>query len=124
MNEKPNNLVRHDNVSELVTPKELKKEHNEFLFKHDKFISNIPLSEDNGGVTSVKQSEPIAEKTNKQVKKAKPISMYHCPITNCKFRTTKEGMNNREAAIHLKNEHGIKAADMKPGMYKFEKSRS
>ena len=124
LNEKPSNLVRHDNVSELITPKpkEPKKEYNdEFLLRHDKFVSSVPLSEVNRVVISGKQSEPFVEKTFKQVKKAKPISMYHCPISNCKFITTKEGMKNSEAAIHLKNEHGIKAADMKPGMYKFEK---
>lgn len=59
----------------------------------------------------------------KPVKKPKSISVYHCPLSECKFTTTKEGMKNSEAALHLKNEHGIKACDMKPGMYKFEKSK-
>jgi len=59
----------------------------------------------------------------KPAKKSKPISVYHCPLSDCNFTTSKEGMKNSEAALHLKNEHGIKASDMKPGMYKFEKTK-
>merc|ERR1719228_293450 len=47
--------------------------------------------------------------------KAKPQSFYYCPISGCKFFTTKAGMKTSEAALHLKNEHKLKAKDMKPG---------
>jgi len=53
--------------------------------------------------------------------KPKPQSLYYCPISDCRFFTDKAGMKTSEAALHLKNEHKIKAKDMKPGMYKFEK---
>eukprot|EP00092_Neocalanus_flemingeri_P010852 GFUD01011685.1.p1 GENE.GFUD01011685.1~~GFUD01011685.1.p1 ORF type:complete len:399 (-),score=114.20 GFUD01011685.1:58-1197(-) len=51
----------------------------------------------------------------------KPQSLYYCPISDCSFYTNKEGMKNSKAALHIKNDHKIKAKDMKPGMYKFTK---
>eukprot|EP00092_Neocalanus_flemingeri_P039257 GFUD01042737.1.p1 GENE.GFUD01042737.1~~GFUD01042737.1.p1 ORF type:complete len:306 (+),score=72.36 GFUD01042737.1:24-920(+) len=48
-------------------------------------------------------------------------SVYLCPIPNCNFSTNKEGMRTSKAAVHLKVEHMIRAVDMKPGMYKFNK---
>ena len=48
-------------------------------------------------------------------------SLYYCPISDCSFYTSKEGMKNSKAALHMKNDHKIQAKDMKPGMYKFTK---
>ena len=54
-------------------------------------------------------------------KSNKPQSLYYCPVPECSFYTTKKGMKSSQAALHLKNDHKIKAKDMKPGMYKFKK---
>merc|ERR1719369_60460 len=54
-------------------------------------------------------------------KTPKALSLYYCPITNCSYSTTKEGMKKGDAALHLKNDHHLKAKDMKPGKFKFEK---
>ena len=51
----------------------------------------------------------------------KPLSFYYCPMPGCSYYTTKEGMKKSQAALHLKNDHKIKAKDMQPGMYKFDK---
>jgi len=63
-----------------------------------------------------------------QVKKEQPVnatpkttSFYYCPFKDCPFYATKEGMKKGLAALHLKDDHQIRAKDMKPGMYKFEK---
>jgi len=119
--EKPSLLVRQDIFSDSISQIKNKKEQRVAPLKPDHFQPKVPLSETNYGVKDSKLSGIDVLKVSKHAKKVKPISMYHCPIIECKFITTKEGMKNSEAAIHLKNEHGIKAADMKPGMYKFEK---
>jgi len=121
LSEKSSLLVRQDIFSDSISLRKNEKEPREVPLKSDHFQTRVPLSETNYGVNNGKESEADVVKMSKHVKKVKPISMYHCPINDCKFITTKEGMKNSEAAIHLKNEHGIKAADMKPGMYKFEK---
>jgi len=121
LNENSSLLVRQNMFADSISQIKKEKEHREAPLKPDHFRTKVPLSETNYGVNHSKQSEADVTKMSKHGKKVKPVSMYHCPIIECKFITTKEGMKNSEAAIHLKNEHGIKAADMKPGMYKFEK---
>ena len=64
---------------------------------------------------SIVKEEPVPIST------PKALSFYYCPIPDCSFYTTKEGMKKSQAALHLKNDHKIKAKDMKPGMYKFDK---
>ena len=49
---------------------------------------------------------------------------FLCPVENCSFYTTKQGMLDGAAANHLNKTHMITAADMKaaaPGTYKFNK---
>eukprot|EP00092_Neocalanus_flemingeri_P007178 GFUD01007756.1.p1 GENE.GFUD01007756.1~~GFUD01007756.1.p1 ORF type:complete len:347 (+),score=127.83 GFUD01007756.1:63-1103(+) len=49
---------------------------------------------------------------------------FLCPVENCSFSTTKQGMMGGAAASHLSKTHKITGADMKtaaPGKYKFKK---
>merc|ERR1719470_742798 len=51
-------------------------------------------------------------------------TFFLCPVENCKFFTTKQGMLDGAAANHLNKTHKITGADMKaaaPGTYKFNK---
>ena len=51
-------------------------------------------------------------------------TLYFCPLTACRFKTTKEGIKKGEAVRHLNDEHRITGALMKnspPGTYKFSK---
>merc|ERR1719470_646106 len=51
-------------------------------------------------------------------------TFFFCPVENCKFFTTKQGMLDGAAANHLNKTHKITGADMKaatPGTYKFNK---
>eukprot|EP00092_Neocalanus_flemingeri_P061963 GFUD01074669.1.p1 GENE.GFUD01074669.1~~GFUD01074669.1.p1 ORF type:complete len:146 (+),score=54.75 GFUD01074669.1:62-499(+) len=51
---------------------------------------------------------------------------FLCPVENCIFSTTKQGMMGGAAASHLSKTHKITGADMKtaaPGKYKFKKVR-
>ena len=68
------------------------------------------------------KSEPFAS----AVPPRKMVTMFLCPIEGCDFSTNKEGMyataqRAGKAAQHLKMEHKIRAVDMRPGMYKFNK---
>ena len=52
-------------------------------------------------------------------------TLYFCPLTACRFKTTREGMLNGKAAQHLKGEHKLTGAMMKNspfGTYKFRTS--
>ena len=51
-------------------------------------------------------------------------TLYFCPLTACRFKTTKEGIKKGEAVRHLNDEHRITGAIMNnspPGTYKFSK---
>ena len=48
-------------------------------------------------------------------------TLFLCPVENCDFYTTKEGFKDNSVANHLKIDHKVTAADMKPGKYKFKK---
>merc|ERR1719470_392276 len=51
-------------------------------------------------------------------------TFFLCPVENCKFFTTKQGMLDGAAANHLNKTHKVTGADMKaaaPGTYKFNK---
>ena len=55
-------------------------------------------------------------------------TLYYCPsdFSPCRFRTTKAGMKEGAAAIHLKRDHQVTGAMMKnspSGTYKFRKVR-
>jgi hypothetical protein len=64
---------------------------------------------------------PVVKEEPVPISIPKALSFYYCPIPDCSFYTTKEGMKKSQAALHLKNDHKIKAKDMKPGMYRFDK---
>jgi len=64
---------------------------------------------------------PKSNNTFEVKRDIKPQSFFYCPIDGCTFSTTKTGMKTGKAAVHLKDDHEIKAKDMKPGMYKFTK---
>ena len=67
------------------------------------------------------KQEDIVVKQELASNSTKATSMYLCPMDDCNFSTTKEGMKTSKAALHLKMTHKIRAVDMKPGMYKFSK---
>jgi len=54
-------------------------------------------------------------------------TFFLCPIENCSFSTTKQGMIDGAAANHLSKTHKVTGKDMKnaaPGTYKFKKVKS
>ena len=48
-------------------------------------------------------------------------TLYFCPLTACRFKTTKEGIKMGEAVRHLNDEHRIIMNNSPPGTYKFSK---
>ena len=50
-----------------------------------------------------------------------PETRYCCPMSGCEFKTSKAGLMSKDTAIHFRDEHGIKARDMTPGMFRFIK---
>jgi hypothetical protein len=46
---------------------------------------------------------------------------YCCPMSGCEFKTSKAGLMSKDTAIHFRDDHGIKARDMTPGMFRFIK---
>jgi len=50
-----------------------------------------------------------------------PKTHYCCPMSGCKFKTSKAGLMSKDTAVHFRDEHGIKARDMTPGMFRFIK---
>ena len=48
-------------------------------------------------------------------------TLFLCPLPDCTFFSSKEGMMAGLAARHLSQEHQIKARDMKPGVFRFTK---
>jgi len=51
-------------------------------------------------------------------------TFFICPLSQCNFFTTKQGMRDGAAANHLNKVHKITGSDMKnasPGTYKFNK---
>ena len=52
---------------------------------------------------------------------AKPKTRYSCPMDNCQYSTSKKGLMSKKTALHFRDEHGIKAREMTPGMFKFTK---
>ena len=66
--------------------------------------------------------EEVIRDSELPVKKTRTI--FFCPLLPCWFKTTKEGMKEGPAAIHLKEEHKVSGAMMKAsssGTYKFRK---
>ena len=85
-----------------------------------KISSKTEPTDQKPSVKHVKQ-EDVLVKQELSSNAPKSLSVYLCPIPNCNFSTSKEGMKTSKAALHLKKEHKIRAVDMKPGMYKFSK---
>ena len=71
------------------------------------------------GVSCVPPLPPVAA----GAPAAKGRTSYLCPLAPCPFSTGKEGMRDQSAALHLRQEHGIRHQDMAPGMYRFTKVR-
>ena len=80
------------------------------------------VKEPSMSVKEIKQEDSVV-KQELASNSTKATSMYLCPMDDCNFSTTKEGMKTSKAALHLKMTHKIRAVDMKPGMYKFSKIR-
>ena len=73
-------------------------------------------------------STMLAQGKSDQLDKSTTINsgqtFYLCPVENCSFFTTKQGMQEGTAANHLNKTHKITGANMKaaaPGTYKFTK---
>ena len=92
----------------------------------DDIIDEPPVAvKDSTKKEPTQQKHPVKQeviiKQELSFNSARATSLYFCPIPNCSFSTSKEGMRTSKAALHLKMEHMIRAVDMKPGMYKFNK---
>jgi len=75
-----------------------------------------------------KENEPLKkvpkETTNKEIRtepKGNTAAVLGCPVAGCTFTTTRAGLRDQRAALHLKLAHGLGAKDMRPGMYRFHK---
>merc|ERR1719158_9851 len=83
------------------------------------------VKDQNPPVNCIKK-EKIVIKKEPDTNTNKTTTLFLCPMDGCDFSTNKEGMlataqRAGKAAQHLKMEHKIRAVDMKPGMYKFNK---
>jgi len=70
------------------------------------------------------KQENSARPENSQKPTGTKQTFFICPIENCQFSTTKQGMLDGDAANHLSKTHKITGAAMKaakPGAYKFKK---
>ena len=75
---------------------------------------------------SVRQQPPTpATPSSSSSSSCSNTTLYQCPISPCRFKTTKKGLRSTKvAAKHLKEEHKVTGAMMKksePGTYQFRK---
>ena len=76
-------------------------------------------------ITALEELDEAEEKLKTALKsldvKRTPETRYHCPMPGCEFNTNKAGLTSKETAIHFRDQHGTKAKDMTPGMFRFIK---
>jgi len=80
-----------------------------------------------GNLAPIKSDQSDRSTTSSIGKSSSGQTYFLCPIENCSFSTTKQGMIDGAAANHLSKIHRVTGKDMKnaaPGTYKFKKVKS
>eukprot|EP00092_Neocalanus_flemingeri_P021901 GFUD01023758.1.p1 GENE.GFUD01023758.1~~GFUD01023758.1.p1 ORF type:complete len:136 (+),score=50.83 GFUD01023758.1:64-471(+) len=91
-------------------------------FAHQ-IVKNIPFFMDKA-LKTIKGDQSDLSTASSTGPSSSMQTSFLCPVENCIFSTTKQGMMGGAAASHLSKTHKITGADMKtaaPGKYKFKK---
>jgi len=114
------NTQNKENLNILPLPLETQKP--KHPLKPNQTNSSLP-----GNLAPIKSDQSDRSTASSIGKSSSGQTYFLCPIENCSFSTTKQGMIDGAAANHLSKIHRVTGKDMKnaaPGTYKFKKVKS
>ena len=90
--------------------------------------SALNSSTRSGSKSSTCKTTPSPASSTKQKTPSRTSkTMYRCPLNDCSFSTSRDGMEDGLAATHLRRDHKITPSQMKestPGKFKFRKVKN